>query len=304
MMLNYSLVFLFYSLWLFSPREEPTTINHPPFPYNLEMPNAIFEMPESLKEISGLGLSKDAENLVAVNDEEGIVFLINKKEGKVTGKIEFWKEGDYEGLEVVGDDVYVVKSSGTIYQVKNYLSDKPETVKINTFLNSDNDVEGLGYDVAKNCLLVGCKGKMAEGGGEQTPLKKAIYQFDLTDMVMKNEPAYTLTLPDMQEYISHMESHGEMEKLLEDFSTEENELKFSPSGIAVHPISKEIYVTSSKGKLLLVLSPEGKIVHLKKMKKKIHAQPEGICFDADGTLYIANEGKEDKAVVYKFLYLN
>ena len=76
-------------------------------------------MPESLKEISGLGITSDLQHLVAVNDEEGIVFLINKLEGKVVKEINFWNEGDYEGLEVVGNDAYVIKSSGTIYQVKN-----------------------------------------------------------------------------------------------------------------------------------------------------------------------------------------
>ena len=88
------------------------------------------------------------------------------------------------------------------------------------------------------------------------------------------------------------------------FSEEKNEMRFSPSGIAVHPLTGDIYVTSSKGKMLLVMDPQGKILHLVKMKKSIHPQPEGICFDADGTLYIANEGKEDKARIYKFLYRN
>ena len=304
-MSDYLLIVLF--SFLFSTTHLPEVADnadHPTFPYNLEQPNAIFEMPESLKEISGLSLAGDLENLAAVNDEEGIVFLINKNTGKVGKEIKFWNEGDYEGLEIVGNDAYIIKSSGTFYQVSNYLSDSAVTVKIKTFLNQENDVEGLAFDSTKNCLLIGCKGKIAEDGGDKPELKKAIYEFDLNNMVMKNEPAYMLTLPDIQEYISHMEEHGEMEKLLEDFSQKEEELKFSPSGIAIHPLTKEVYVTSAKGKMLLVLSPEGKIVHLKKLKKKIHAQPEGICFDKDGTLYIANEGKEDKAVIYKFLYTN
>jgi uncharacterized protein YjiK len=304
-MSNYFLIaFLSLLLPLISPTGVEKKVAHPKMPYDLEQPIAVFEMPESLKEISGLGMTENLEHLTAVNDEEGIVFLINKRDGKIVKEITFWDDGDYEGLEVIGDDIYIIKSSGTIYHVRDYLSDKPSTVKIKTFLNQENDVEGLACDRAKNCLLVGCKGKIAEGETEQPRLKKAIYQFDLGNMTMKNEPAFMLTLPDIQEYISHMEEHGEMEKLLEDFSHKEDELKFSPSGIAVHPITREIYVTSSKGKLLLVLSSEGKIVHLIKLKKKIHAQPEGICFDADGTLYIANEGKDDKAVVYKFPYLN
>ena len=169
-------------------------------------------------------------------------------------------------------------------------------------MNKENNLEGLAFDKSKNCLLLGCKGKIYEGEDPQAAFKKAIYEFDLNNMVMKTGAAFTLSLPDFKEYISHIEEHNEMERLMEIFEEDEDELKFSPSGIAIHPITKEIYVTSSKGKLLLVLSPEGKIVHLKKMKKKIHAQPEGICFDADGTLYIANEGKDDKAVIYKFLY--
>jgi uncharacterized protein YjiK len=79
-------------------------------------------------------------------------------------------------------------------------------------------------------------------------------------------------------------------------------MKFSPSAIAVHPITGEIYVTSSKGKLLLVLDRQGRIVHLEKLKKSLHTQPEGICFDADGTMFIANEGKDGKAKIYKFRY--
>lgn len=294
-------VLLFSFLWCIPPvAERPTEEVHPAFPYNLEQPNAIFEMPESLKEISGLGLTND--ELIAVNDEEGILFFIDKVKGKITREVSFWGDGDYEGIEVVGNDAFVVKSNGTIYHVENYLTDKPTTSKIKSFLNKENDIEGLTYDPVKNCLLLGCKGKISEDSDQQAAFKKAIYEYHLEEMVMKSQPAFLLTLPDIQDYISHMEEHGNIDKLKEIFSEEKDELKFSPSGIAIHPITKNIYVTSSKGKLLLVLNQSGDILHIQKLKKKIHRQPEGICFDSDGTLYIANEGKEDKAVVYKFLY--
>ena len=278
---------------------------HPVFPYRLNQPNAILEMPESLKEISGLSPCANPAHLVAVNDEEGIIYLINKMDGSVVRQIEFWGDGDYEGLEVVGNDAYVIKSNGSLYHVQDFLSDSSRTHKIKSFLNKENDVEGLAFDRQRGCLLVGCKGKTAdEEKEEELVLKKAIYEFDLGEMAMKNKPAFLLTLPDIRDYIAHLEAHGEKEKLLDVFSEDAQQLKFSPSAIAVHPRTHNIYVSSSKGKLLLVLDKDGKILHLKKLKKKIHAQPEGICFDPDGTLYIANEGKKDKAVIYKFLYLN
>ncbi|MCB0520478.1 MAG: SdiA-regulated domain-containing protein [Lewinellaceae bacterium] len=275
---------------------------HPIFPYDLDEPNVSFEMPESLKEISGLSMTADGQHLAAVNDEEGKIFILDKMTGEITGEYNFWDDGDYEGIEVVGDDCWVMKSSGTLYQVKNYASKDRLVNKFRSFLNKANDIEGLAYDPVKNSLLIGCKGKAYEN--DDHPHEKAIYEFKLDELMVMNEPVYLLTLPDMREYLDHLQG-GEkdhLDKLQEIFSEQENEMIFSPSGIAVHPLTDEIYVTSSKGKMLLVLDRQGHIVYLEKLKKKIHQQPEGICFDADGTLFIANEGKDGKAKLYKYRY--
>jgi len=273
---------------------------HPSFPYDLDQPNITFELPESLKEASGLGMTAGGEQIAVINDEEGIIFLLDKMTGEIVKQIQFWGEGDYEGIEIVGDDAWVIKSSGTLYQVKNYLSEDRQTLKYQSFLNKENDVEGLGFDPHRNSLLIGCKGKGPEGPDYK--LKKAVYEFRLSDMMVMNDPVYLLTMPDIQEFLAHLGEGDHQESFQEIFSEEADEMKFSPSGIAVHPFTGDIYVTSSKGKMLLVLNREGRILHLEKLKKSIHAQPEGICFDSEGTLYIANEGKNTKARIYKFLY--
>ena len=294
---------LVYSLCLvFSQNTEKTTGAHPAFPYRLDEPNAIFELPESLKEISGLSLAGDGTQLAAVNDEEGIIFLLDKNTCEITQEIDFWDDGDYEGIEVVGHDAYVIKSSGTIYYIADFASDSSVTVKVKSFLNKENDVEGLGLAPLGKHLFVGCKGKGTKG--KKSACQKAVFRFDLEKNMMENKPAYLLTLPKIQDYLAHVEEGGHDKKLAEYFSPEAKELKFSPSGIAFHPITGNMYVISSKGKMLLVLDQSGEILHLIKMKKKIHAQPEGICFDNDGTLYISNEGKDDRAIIYKFLYQN
>ena len=293
--------FLFFLI--FSSVFSSKTPGSPSFPYDLDKPNATFELAESMKEISGLSMSAEGNQIVAINDEEGIIYLMDKMTGLVTESISFWDEGDYEGIEVTGNDAWVVKSSGSLYHVKNYRSATDrQIVKYKSFLNKENDVEGLAYNPKRNSLLIGCKGKSVDGNDGH--LKKAIYEFDLNKLMMMNEPVYLLTLPAIQEYLSQLGSDDHLEQMQELFSEEKNEMRFSPSGIAVHPLTGDIYVTSSKGKMLLVMDPQGKILHLVKMKKSIHPQPEGICFDADRTLYIANEGKEDKARIYKFLYRN
>lgn len=48
------------------------------FGYDLEEPDRTFEMPKKLEEISGLGITEDGETLLAVQDEDGILFFINR----------------------------------------------------------------------------------------------------------------------------------------------------------------------------------------------------------------------------------
>jgi uncharacterized protein YjiK len=278
-------------------------VYHPDFPYSINEPDATFELPGELREISGLSLCDDGEHLVAHNDEEGTIFVLSKQDGKVERKIDFWDEGDYEGIEVVGDDAFVIKSNGNIYQVKNFLKDEhPQTIKHSSFLNKENDVEGLGYDPARNALLVGCKGKGFHDDGSK--MKKAIYAFSLDRMEMESQPVYVLSLEDIQHLLEHYPEGKAHKKICETFAPGTNEMRFNPSAIAVHPLNGNVYLTSSTGKMLMVMDHEGHLLFIEKFEKSVHPQPEGLCFDKDGTLYIANEGKDGKGRIYRFAYRN
>ncbi len=260
-------------------------------------------MPAALEEISGLGMTADGVYLVGVQDEDGLIFFINKATGKVERPVEFWKDGDYEGVEVVGNDIYVVKSTGTVYHVpeKHGEYHRNHVEKYNFFLTEENDVEGLAHDAKNNRLLLACKAKAGEGQNYQR--QKGIYGFDLEKMTLTEEPVYTVSLSQVLTYLSSTPYYQDKDKLLERFDEDADELDFAPSAIAIHPVTEHIYILSSVGKLLLVIDSEGEIVHLEKLKKSVHHQPEGLCFDRDGTMYIANEGsKKLPAKIYRFQY--
>jgi len=267
------------------------------FAYKLRQPDVTYKMPNELEEISGLGISPDGHTLVAVQDEDGKLFFIKRATGAVDRELEFWKDGDYEGVEWVGDVIYVVKSTGTIYEVNGLYEDEPDVEKYNFFLNSDNDVEGLAYDQANNRLLLACKAKA--GHEESYPHKKGIYAFDLKTKTLLDEPAYFVSLDSINTYLQKDPNIQKLEKLLQFFDPQEP-FGFAPSGMAVHPQSGNLYITSSVGKMLLVLSPEGQIIHIEKLDKDVHRQPEGLCFTEDGKLYIANEGKGGDGRIYLF----
>ena len=163
-------------------------------------------------------------------------------------------------------------------------------------------MEGLALDSKNNRLLLSCKG--IGGVGDEFKMAKSVYAFDLGSLTMKQEPAIKIQADHCHHFLGICEVHDDLEKLKAFFAAED-EFNLSPSAIAIHPISGEIFIASSRGKVLLVLSPKGEILHIEKLDKKVHPQPEGICFDDDGTLYISNEKKkENRAKIYKFNYRN
>ena len=269
-------------------------------PYQLTKPNATFELPHELVEISGLSLSSCKTSICAVQDENGRVFKISKQDGIVEEKVDFWKNGDYEGIEVVDDQIYVVKSTGTIYEISNLGQENQSVNKYNTFLKKENDVEGLAYDAQNHALLIACKGMPGTGESfEIARLKKVIYSFDLHTKKLSQEPSFEISLHTIHQFLKTSCFEKNVEKLLSFFQPDQN-LTFNPSALAVHPLSGNIYVLSSSKKIIIVLNPKGEIIYINRLNKKVHRQPEGLAFDQDGTLYLSNEGKRGKACIYRF----
>jgi len=274
------------------------------FGYELSTPKETFSLSKDLYEISGLGINKSETNLYAVQDEKGVIFKLSIEDGSVLEKIKFHKDGDYEGIELVGEDIYVVKSTGTVYEVTQAGTEKQQMKKFNYFLSGENDVEGLAYDKKNNRLLIACKGIPATGESfEAIRYKKVIYAFDLATKTISTDPVYTIQLKNICDYLSSNTSLKKHKKLVKFFSTEKENLTFNPSAIAVHPITGNIYVTSSSGKVLIVMDEAGKVVYIEKLDKAVHSQPEGMTFGEDGTLFISNEGKDGKTPkIYEFKY--
>lgn len=265
-------------------------------PYDLENPTAIMELSNKLKEISGLSYSSRKKAIAAVNDEQGSIYFIDPASGKILEEISFWKEGDYEGVEVVDNVIYAVKNTGTLYAITNWeTGSNPHTEKINSTLTKENDIEGLGYDPIKNVLLLACKDQPY--ADKKDDRHRAIYSFYLSSNFLDPNPSLILSRKNFEKYF---EKHPES-KIAEKFEEHKDMLAFRPSGIAVQPGSGHIYLISSADRILLVLDAESNIIHLEKLKKKIHPQPEGITFDTEGNLFISNEGvEEDRATLVKY----
>ena len=264
------------------------------FSYDLKSPNHSIELDEELQEISGIALSQDEDFFYAIQDETGKVYVIEEESGDVEAEIDFWKDGDYEDLELVGNELFVLKSSGTLYQIQHLGQKNQNVIKHNTALEKRHNTEGLCYDAFHHQLFIACKNPESD-----SIQNRNIYAFQLEENRLKEAASITIGQAQLQAFIQQTPKLEKLEKAKEFFM--QTNFRFSPSAIAIHPKTNEVYLLSAVGNWLLVLTKQGDVKQLKKLSKKVHYHPEGLAFSRSGTLYISNEGKKDRpAVIHRF----
>ncbi len=268
-------------------------------PYAIAAPSQQHSLHPKVQEISGITCSPDPKKLLAVQDEQGQVFQLDRTHGGLGESVPFWKDGDYEGIARAGEEIYVLKNTGTLYGITHFGTPQQEVAKYNDFLNDEFDAEGLAYDPGANRLLIACKG---EGEGPYAdPFTRLIFAFDLAEKKLDSIPAFQIRKADIYAFLQANDTLPYWPKMIDDFEPGVSEMEFNPSGLGVHPATGHLYLISSAGKkMLMVMDRSGRILYVTKLPKQQHRQPEGLCFDEEGRLYIANEGK---GVTPPMLYL-
>jgi uncharacterized protein YjiK len=260
-------------------------------PYDFDQPTDKYFLGEDLEEISGLSWFEGGQ-LACVQDESGRVFIYDPETDKVTRRIKFGRSGDYEGVEWVGDSLYVIKSDGTLLSFPA-ADDEPVVTTTELPFTGDIDIEGLGYDPRRKHLLLAVK-SLRDSSDKAVP-DKLVYAFDPVRRQLLPEPFITLRQDALEEFIKTHEPSKPTKK-------KEEKVVYKPSGVAVHPVTGEVYLLASDGKKLLVLSRQGTIQAAVQLSPRMLKQPEGICFAPEGDLYISSEGRGADGFILRFAY--
>lgn len=254
--------------------------------YNLTHPDSIWKLDVSLNEISGINILSNG-NIIALEDLHPILYEIKKSKndsGIIIKKSTFFNTDkdklDMEDLAVIGNDVYAIWSHGTIFKIKDWRNNS-KSEELKTSLDKKNNTEGLAFDAASGKLLIACKNDA--GLKDEKKSTRAIYEFDIQKNEMNQTPLFLINKKDFKKI-------------------ESEKISFYPSAIAVNPVTGDIYVTSTKDtKCLAVFTSKGILKDFQYLNGDIMPQPEGMCFDKVGNLYISSEGKGSVApAIFRF----
>ncbi len=240
--------------------------------YTLDPETAThWKLPRDLEEISGLAMTGD-ERLLAHNDERAIIFEIDYLQGSIVKSFQladmnFPVAGDFEGIAATDDKIFLVTSSGRLFEFREGASG--ESVLFNVYttgVGRDCEIEGLTYDRSQRGLLLMCKdARSLEMEGQL-----AIYQWSIDKKQLNGDVRLVIPVAEFSRHISGR--------------------KFHPSGIERHPVSGNLYVIAARQGAIAEITPAGQVVAVRKFPARWHRQVEGITFAADGTLIIADEG--------------
>ena len=124
---------------------------------------------------------------------------------------------------------------------------------------------------------------------------KEIYSFNIVTGKLSKKPDYKIRIDELERFMNKA-------RIDVPVTMKENSF-FEPSEIAVHPVTNDLFVLSSVGKMIVVLDRSGKIKDVALLDPNIAAHPEGMTFSNDGTLFISSEGNGRKKVILEFVEL-
>ena len=241
--------------------------------YNYLAPDKVIDLPETLREISGLAVVNNT-TVFCVQDELGVVFALDILKEELTDMYRFTDVGDFEDVAVNGDTVFVLRSDGTIFNF-NYKQFNGKIQQQIVQANSLN-IEGLCINTTSKKLLMASK-EIAIGKPEN---QRIVYSLHVNSA---HNPTEFLTIDNskIQDFIT---SHYSI--------ISGNSVQCNPSAIAVHPITKETYILSATNRLISIYNNES-LVSVYPLPANIYYKPEGIGFLSNGDMILCSEGMKN-----------
>lgn len=235
----------------------------------------VYVLKKKLLEVSGI-VYLGNDSMAAINDEKGEIFFLDLNTNESV-KHRFKGKDDYEDLVKTDSLYYVVESDGDIIEIT-----PPPNVSGTMFDFQEDarriEFESLVWYSHINKLILISKDQRNKRSGISA------YSFDLAAKQFDSTLFFHLPLRDVF-------------TMLEDFGSE-----CKPSGAALHPVTGELFIIASVGKLLLKCTSKGELLNVYRLNPAQFPQPEGISFAINGDMYISNEGLNGKATILKFPY--
>ena len=231
------------------------------------------KLPRHLEEVSGLATTGD-QRLLAHDDEQGMISEVNTATGDVRSTFVITFEGlpiaaDFEGIAVLDDHIYLATSDAVIYECPQGTDGQHVAcAKYETGLGTEYELESLASAANGRELILVSKNPRSDALAGLVCIDR--WSTERKQLVV----AGRVTVP------------------VAAFAGPIDEDTFQPSGVEIDPATGHYLVLAARQRSLAEVTPQGRVLAVTTLPKRLHWQPEGIAIGADGSLLIADEGDD------------
>jgi uncharacterized protein YjiK len=264
-----------------SPQSPPSS---PVFGSSLfaAQPEARWELPARLREISGLACTPDGR-LMGHEDETATIFHLDFETGEVVKRFAVGRpavRGDFEGLAIDQDGVfYLTTSKGQMYRFRE--GDDRSYVSFESFdtgMRHVAEVEGLTCRPDQDSVILACKCNYS--AALQGAL--ALYAWSPGNPEQHARPYLNVPLWPIAEAIGVRAFHA--------------------SSVEIDPRTGRIVVLAGPENAMVELDPYGALLAARHLGE-LHSQAEGSAILPNGALMIADEGGRARAHLARYARL-
>lgn len=252
--------------------------------YDLEgAPAWRAELPVALAEISGLALAEDG-GLYAHGDEQAAIYRFDLATRRPLARFGLASggsllHGDFEDIEVVGGQVFLVTSEGVVHEGRLAGDGRQvEAARRTAGLGRACEVEGMTWDAPTRALLLLCKQVRSKRWKNQVvilALSTDTWQYEPEPRVLVSE------------------------KRLEAVTGSKG---FNGSAIVRHPRTGTFILLAGPQQTYAEIDAEGRVLGGGKLDRRAHRQPEGVAVAPDLTLLISDEAVRGPATITAYGY--
>ncbi len=232
-----------------------------------------WRLPETLRELSGLATTTDGR-LFAHADEEAVLVELDPRAGRVLGFFSVGdpERGDFEGVAITPDgDFWLATSDGRMLRFREGANGaRVDFERFDSGLGQVCEIEGLAYLAAEQSLILACK----ENHARDMRATIALYAWRPGEdaRLWRSMPESVVT-------------------------TAAGVRRFRPSAIEFDAATGRTLLLSARDAALAELDASGTLLSARALRRRNHAQAEGLAVSADGDLIVGDEAGSARAAL-------
>ena len=246
--------------------------------FDLANPSTVSSFPMGVASFSDVTML-DSTHMIGIEPVNGNVMMIDLLNNSIASQLSLGSEFKFVDVSKMDSTLILFDSNSKVHFL---LPPYDSTSFVSTNETKENfSTSGICFHESTKRLFLLSEAQEKEEG----QFSSFLYAFNLNKRQLREEPLFEINSFAIETFAINNNLRLPRNKVTYAGDTVEG-LNFTPSALAIHPKTNEIYVLSSDDRTLVVYNQFGDVVNFTVLDAMIFSKPSGMTFQENGDLLI------------------